>query len=135
MLVHAHGGVGTPGVSRGDGGDIRVVGSNPMKVCKVSQVCGALRELAEAQTCVALPPPPDPAASWDAFAASWLEWEVQAAVPLEVLYLAYACRCAAYGEPVLPEDQVLAWLTAHGATVRTGALSQVTAVEGVRVVD
>jgi hypothetical protein len=39
-----------------------------------------------------------------------------------------------YGEPVLAEDQVLAWLTAHGATVQTGPLSHVTAVQGMRVV-
>jgi len=42
---------------------------------------------------------------------------------------------AACGEPVLAEAQVLAWLTAHGATVHTGPLSQVTTIEGVRVVD
>jgi hypothetical protein len=41
----------------------------------------------------------------------------------------------AHGEPVLAEEKVLAWLTQHGATVRTGSLSHITAVEGVRVVD
>jgi hypothetical protein len=40
--------------------------------------------------------------------------------------------CAARGEAVLAEDRVLAWLTAHGATVKTGPLSQVTSVAGVR---
>jgi hypothetical protein len=36
---------------------------------------------------------------------------------------------------VLAEEKVLAWLTQHGTTVRTGSLSGITAVEGVRVVD
>jgi hypothetical protein len=56
-------------------------------------------------------------------------------VEVDALYVRYARWCAAYGAPVLAEDQVLAWLTAHGATVRTGPLSCVTAVAGVRVVD
>ncbi len=49
--------------------------------------------------------------------------------------MAYAHWAAARGEPLLPEAQVLAWLTQHGATVHTGPLSQVTTVQGVRVVD
>jgi len=49
--------------------------------------------------------------------------------------VAYAHWAAARGEPLLPEAQVLAWLTQHGATVHTGPLSQVTTVQGVRVVD
>ena len=81
-----------------------------------------------------LPPPPDPAAGWEAFAASRLEFTPEAAVPVDMLLLAYMRWCGAHGEPVRAEDQVLAWLTAHGATVRTGSLSHVTAVEGVRVV-
>jgi hypothetical protein len=93
-----------------------------------------VRELAEAQRRVAPPPAPDPVAGWEAFAASHLEWEAAAAVPVDLLYLAYACWCATRREPALVEDQVLAWLTAHGATVHTGALSQVTSVQGVRVV-
>jgi hypothetical protein len=36
---------------------------------------------------------------------------------------------------VLAEAQVLAWLTAHGATVSTRPLSQITSAECVRVVD
>jgi len=64
-----------------------------------------------------LPPPPDPAAGWEAFAASRLEFTPEAAVPVDMLLLAY-----------------MRWCGAHGATVRTGSLSHVTAVEGVRVV-
>jgi hypothetical protein len=56
-------------------------------------------------------------------------------VPVNLLYLAYARWCASHGEPVLAEDHVLAWLTVHGAMVRTGSLSGITAVERVRVVD
>jgi hypothetical protein len=91
--------------------------------------------LAKAQTRVALPPPPDPAAGWETFAASRLEWDAQAAAPIDLLFLAYARWSAAYGAPVLAEDHVLARLTAHGATVRTGSVSRITAVEGVRIVD
>jgi hypothetical protein len=91
--------------------------------------------LAEAQTRVALPPPPAPAAGWETFAASRLEWDAQAAAPTDLLFVAYARWCASHGVPVLPEDEVRAWLTAHGATVHTGALSQVAAVEEMRVVD
>jgi len=91
--------------------------------------------LAEAETRVARPPPPDPAAGWEAFAASRLEWDAQACAPLDLLYLTYARWCASHGEPVLAEDHVLAWLTAHGAPVRTGSVNRITAVEGVRVVD
>jgi hypothetical protein len=98
-------------------------------------VAWALRELAEAQTRVALPPPPNPAAGWEAFAASRLDWDAEAAVPVNLLFVTSARWCAAHGEPVLPEEQVLAWLTQHGATVSTGSLSHITAVEGVRVVD
>jgi hypothetical protein len=91
--------------------------------------------LADDQLRVAAPPPPDPAARWETFAGDRLEWDAQAAAPIEVLFLAYARRCAAHGESVLAEEKVLAWLTQHGTTVRTGSLSGITAVEGVRVVD
>jgi hypothetical protein len=91
--------------------------------------------LAEAQMPVALPPPPDPAASWETFARDRLEWETSAAVPVDLLYITYARWCAAHEAPVLAEDHVLAWLTAHGAAVSTGSLSRITAVQGVRVVD
>jgi hypothetical protein len=94
-----------------------------------------MRELAEAQTRAALPPPLDPTAGWERFAASRLEWDAEAAVSVDLLFVTYARWYAAHGEPVLPEDPVLAWLTAHGATVRAGSLSHITAVEGVRVVD
>ena len=49
------------------------------------------------------------------------------------LYVTYARWCASDGEPVLAEDKALAWLQAHGASLRTGALSQCTTVVGVRV--
>jgi hypothetical protein len=91
--------------------------------------------LAETQTRVALPPPPDLAVGWERFASDRLEWDAQAAAPIDLLFLAYARWCASHGEPVLAEDRVLAWLTAHGATVRTGSVSRIMAVEGVRVVD
>jgi hypothetical protein len=94
-----------------------------------------LRELAEAQTRVALPPPPDAAAGWETCAASRLEWDAQAAAPIDLLFLAYTRWCAAHGELVLAEEPVLAWLTAHGATVGTGSGSRITAVESVRIVD
>jgi len=96
----------------------------------------AIQELAEARTALqASPPPPDPAAGWEAFAASCLEFDPQAAVPVDLLFITYARWCASHGEPVLAEEKVLAWLTAHGATVRTGSLSCIMAVVGVRVVD
>ena len=91
--------------------------------------------MAEAQTRVALPPPSDPASGWETCAASRLEWDAQAAAPIDLLFLAYARWCASYGEPVLAEEKVLAWLTGHGATVSIGPVSHITAVEGVRVVD
>jgi hypothetical protein len=64
--------------------------------------------LAEAQTRVALPPPPDPAAGWETCAASRLEWDAQAAAPIDLLFLAYARCCASHREPVLAEDQLRA---------------------------
>jgi hypothetical protein len=91
--------------------------------------------LAEAQTRVALLPSPAPAAGWETCAASRLEWDAQTAAPLALLFLAYARWCASHGEPVLAEEKALAWLTGHGATVRTGSLSRITAVAGVRVVE
>jgi hypothetical protein len=97
----------------------------------------AIQELAEAQTALRTQclPPPDPAAGWQRFSESRLEFDPQAAVPMDLLLLAYMRWSAACGEPVLAEAQVLAWLTAHGATVHTGPLSQVTTVAGVRVVE
>ena len=50
----------------------------------------ALRAWAKARTRVVLRPPPDPAAGWEAFAASRLEWETSAAVPIDLLYVTYA---------------------------------------------
>ena len=94
-----------------------------------------MQELADDQLRVAAPPPLDPAAGWETFAGDRLEWDAQAAAPIEVRFLAYARRCAAHGEPVLAEEKVLAWLTHHGTTVSTRPVSHITAVEGVRVVD
>jgi hypothetical protein len=51
------------------------------------------------------------------------------------LYLAYAKWCAAHGEPVLAEHQVLAWLRDKGARVSTGTFSQLQTVAGVRLVE
>jgi hypothetical protein len=79
------------------------------------------------------PPPPDPAAGWERFAASRLEWDPQAAVEVDQLYISYARWCASHGEVALAEAPVLAWLQNKGATVYTGPLSQVTTVLGVRV--
>ena len=95
----------------------------------------AIQELAEARTALqpAPTPPSDPAASWEAFARDRLEWDAQAAVEVEQLYVSYAKWCAARGELVLEEAKVLASLTVQGATMRTGSLSQVTIVVGVRV--
>jgi hypothetical protein len=95
----------------------------------------AIEELAEAQTALRTqrPPPPDPAAGWEAFAASRLEVAPEAAVEVDQLYLTYAKWCASHGEPVLAEEKVLTWLEQHGATVRTAPLSQYTTVQGVRV--
>jgi hypothetical protein len=93
----------------------------------------ALRELAEAQTRIALPSPPDPSAGWETFAASRLEFAPEAAVEVDQLLLAYLRWCASHGELALEEAKVMAALQAHGARVHTGPLSQVTTVQGVRV--
>jgi hypothetical protein len=96
----------------------------------------ALNELAQAQTALRTqPPPPDPMASWERFAAGALEWDEAAAVDVDVLYLRYARWCANHGEPVLAEEPVLAWLQAHGVTRHTGTLTQTTMLVGVRVVE
>ena len=78
----------------------------------------AIQELAEAQTALRTQrlPPPDPVAGWEAFAGSRLEWTAEAAAPIDLLYMAYAH-----------------WAAARGATVHTAPLSQVTTVQGVRV--
>jgi hypothetical protein len=95
----------------------------------------AVKQLAEAQARTALPPPPDPLAGWERFAAMRLAWDEQAAVPIDMLYLAYARWCTSHGEPVLPERDMLAWLTARGATVRTGTFSQLQDLVGVRLLE
>jgi hypothetical protein len=77
--------------------------------------------------------PPDPAAGWEAFAASHLEWDPEAAVEVDVLYLSYATWCTSHGEVPLAEEKVLAALEAHGARVITGAVSRLTTVQGMRV--
>jgi hypothetical protein len=95
-----------------------------------------LDELALAQTALRTqrPPSPDPAPGWERFAASRLEWDAQAAVTTDLLFASYARWATSHGEPVLAEDHVLAWVTAHGGVVRTAPLSQLTSVQGVRVV-
>ena len=95
----------------------------------------ALEELAQAQSALRTqPPPPDPRAGWERFAEHHLEFDSQAAGDVDQLYLSYARWAAGHGEPVLAEAQILAWLGDKGVEVRTGALSQVTTVVGVRVV-
>jgi hypothetical protein len=95
----------------------------------------AVQQLAEAQSQAALPPPPDPLAGWEAFAAQRLAWDPQAACPSDLLYLQYTRWCALRGEVALAEDKVLAWLTQHGTTVSTGTFSQLRTVAGVRLVE
>jgi hypothetical protein len=97
----------------------------------------ALEELSAAQTALRTQslPPPDPAQGWGRFAANRLEWDAQAAVEVEALYLAYARWCTNHGEPMLAEEKVLAWLTARGATLRTRGLSQIRQVVGVRLTE
>lgn len=111
--------------------------ADPLEPSLRTVLAWAIQELAEARTAlqVSPTPPPDPAAGWETFARDRLEWDAQAAVPVDILFVTYARWCAAHGEPVLAEEKVLAWLTQHGATVRTGSLSHITAVEGVRVMD
>jgi hypothetical protein len=95
----------------------------------------AVQQLAEAQTRPALPPPPDPVQSWETFAATRLQWDPEAAVPVDLLYLTYARWAAARGEPVLAAAPVLAWLRDKGATLRTGTFSRLQDVAGVRLVE
>jgi hypothetical protein len=78
--------------------------------------------------------PVDPAAGWERFAASRLDWDAEAVVPVDLLFVTYARWCGSRGAPVLAEDHVLAWLTAHGASVRTGTHSRLSMVVEVRVV-
>jgi hypothetical protein len=94
----------------------------------------AVQQFAEAQPRAAIPPP-DPLAGWECFAAMRLAWDEQAAVPIDMLYLAYARWCTTRGEPVLPERDMLGWLQDKGARVNTGAFSQLTTVQGIRVLD
>jgi hypothetical protein len=95
-----------------------------------------VEELAQAQYALRMqrPPPPDPMTGWERFAASRLEYDEGAAVPLDLLLVAYLRWAGAHGEPVLAEEKILTWLRDHGATVRTAPLSQTTLVAGVRVV-
>jgi hypothetical protein len=95
----------------------------------------ALEELAQAQSALRLqrPAPLNPLAGFEAFAASRLEFDPQAAVEVDLLYVTYLRWCAGHGEVPLEEAKVWAWLTQHGASRRTGPLSQCTMVVGVRV--
>jgi hypothetical protein len=71
-------------------------------------VAWALRELAEAETRAAPPLPLDPAAGWERFAASRLDWDAEAVVPVDLLFVTYARWCGSRGAPVLAEEHVLA---------------------------
>jgi len=93
----------------------------------------AIQELAEARTPAGLThAPSDPAASWrlrQGSAGVGCPGGRGGRAALREL-----CKwCAARGELVLEEAKVLASLTVQGATMRTGSLSQVTIVVGVRV--
>jgi hypothetical protein len=113
------------------------VDADPLEPSLRTVLAWAIQELAETQTALRAqsPPPRDPAAGWEAFASDRLEWDAQAAVGVDHLYVEYAKWCAGHGEVALEEAQVVAALQAHGAIVHTGPLSQLTAVVGVRVVD
>jgi hypothetical protein len=109
--------------------------ADPLAPSLRTTLAWAIEELAQAQSALRLqrPPPPDPETSWLRFAETRVEFAPEAAVDLDILYLAYAKWCASHGEPVLEEAKVIAALQAHGATVRTAPLSQTTMVVGVRV--
>jgi hypothetical protein len=81
------------------------------------------------------PEGPDALTSWEEFAAGRIEWDLQAACPIDLLYLQYARWCANMGLPLLTENDVCAWLRENGATITTLAYSQTTQAQGVRVVD
>jgi hypothetical protein len=81
------------------------------------------------------PDGPDALTSWEEFAAGRLEWDPQAACPIDLLYLQYARWCGKSGLPLLAEADVCAWLRENGATITTSAYSQMTQAQGVRVVD
>jgi hypothetical protein len=115
-------------------GEAEAEAHDPLTPSLRQTLAWALEELAQAQTALRTQPsPPSPQAGWERFAASRLEFAPEAAVDVDMLLLAYMRWCGGRGEPVLTEGQVLAWLTAQGASVHTGPLSQVTAVHGVRV--
>ena len=107
--------------------------ADPLAPSHRTMLLWALEELSAARAALQASPPPDPAIGWDTFATSRLEWDPQAAVEVDQLYIVYARWCAAHTAPLLAEAEVLAWLTARGATLHTGPLSQVTTVQGVRV--
>jgi len=94
----------------------------------------AIQELAEGQTALRAQRP-DPAAGWEAFAATRLEFDPQAAVDVDALYLAYTKWCASHGEVALEEAQVVAALQAHGATLRAGPVHHGPLLVGVRVMN
>jgi|SRR5919109_3201449 hypothetical protein len=94
----------------------------------------AVEELAQAQYALRLQRPPDPAAGWEAFAAQRVEFDPQAAVDVDQLLVTYGRWCAGHGAVPVEEAKVWDWLTQHGASRRTGVLSQTVMVVGVRVV-
>jgi hypothetical protein len=69
------------------------------------------------------PDGPDALTSWEEFAGRYLEWDPQAACPLDLLYLRYVQWCGKEGLPLLAEADVCAWLRANGATVTTSTYS------------
>jgi hypothetical protein len=95
----------------------------------------ALEELSAAQTALRTqqPPPPDAQAGWEVFVAHHLEFDPQAAVDVDQLFVTYARWCGSHGELVLAEEKLLAWLTGQGATLRTGTHTQIRTLVGVKV--
>jgi hypothetical protein len=77
---------------------------------------------------------PDALTSWEEFAGQYLEWDPQAACPIDLLYLQYARWCGKASLPLLAEADVCAWLRGNGASVDTSPYSQTTQARGVRVV-
>jgi hypothetical protein len=81
------------------------------------------------------PDGPDALTSWEEFAAGRIEWDPQAACPVEMIYLRYARWCGTAGLPLLAEADMCAWLRKNGASITTSTYSQIIQAQGVRVVD
>ncbi len=78
-------------------------------------------------------PEQDALPAWERFAAERVQWDQGFGAPIDWLLGSYLRWCTGYGVPMLPEDEVLAWLTTRGATVIAGGAYPV--VKGVRVID